>query len=62
MHKTNFKNNRLEAVLISTSEYERLQEDAELISIVKERVAKPYKTISQKDLLKALNIKPEELN
>ncbi|MEA2099690.1 MAG: hypothetical protein U9P72_06140 [Campylobacterota bacterium] len=58
-------------VLISTSEYEILkeyeammeaQEDDELISMVKERVSKPYKTISQKDLLKALDIKPEELN
>lgn len=65
------KNNRLEAVLISTSEYERLkeyeammeaQEDDELINIVKERISKPYKTISQADLLKALNIEPVELN
>lgn len=65
------KNNKLEAVLISTSEYERLkhfealieeQEDEELSKVINERQSKPYKTISQEDLLKSLNIKPDELN
>jgi len=64
------KNNKLEAVLISTSEYERLKqyetmieelEDEELSSLVEKRISKPYKTISQNELLKSLNIKPEEL-
>ena len=64
------KNNKLEAVLISTSEYERLKqyetmieelEDEELSSLVEKRISEPYKTISQNELLKSLNIKPEEL-
>ncbi|MEA1917409.1 MAG: hypothetical protein U9N42_07750 [Campylobacterota bacterium] len=64
------KNNKLEAVLISTAEYERLKqyealmevkEDKELIKIVEDRLSKPYETISHADMLKSLNINPEEL-
>lgn len=64
------KNNKLEAVLISTNEYERLkryetlmeeQEDTKIVSILEERLSKPYKTISHDEMLKRLNITPKEL-
>ncbi len=64
------KNNKLEAVLISTNEYERLKqyevmmeelENEELIKIVEERTSKPYKTISHSDMMKRLNITSNDL-
>ncbi len=64
------KNNKLEAVLISTAEYERLKEyelrmeeleNEEIFKIVEERLSKPYKTISQSEMLKRLNINLNEL-
>jgi len=64
------KNNKLEAVLISTDEYERLkryetlmeeQEDTKIANILEERLSKPHKTISHEEMLKSLNITPKEL-
>ncbi len=64
------KNNKLEAVLISTTEYERLKqyeeimeelENAELLKIVEERTSKPYETISHIEMMKKLNITDKDL-
>lgn len=61
------KNNKVEAVLISKDEYERMcnaleeKENQEIISIVNERINTQYKTISHEDMLKNLNISPSEL-
>ena len=62
------KNNKVEAVLISKDDYERMSEaleyveNQEIVQLIKERIAKPYKTISQKEMLESLNIKPDELD
>ena len=62
------KNNRVEAVLVSKEDYERMSEaleyvdSQEIATMIKERTAKAYKTISQEEMLKSLNIKPEELD
>ena len=62
------KNNRVEAVLISKDDYERMSEaleyieNQEIVNTIKERTAKPYKTISQEEMLKSLDIKPAELD
>ena len=64
------KNNKLEAVLISTTEYERLKqyeemmenlENEELLQIVEKRTAQPYEAISHLDMMKRLNITDEDL-
>ncbi len=64
------KNNKLEAVVISTDEYERLkkldelieeQEDKELLKIIKDRTSRPFKTISQDELLERLNISKDSI-
>jgi len=61
------KNNRVEAVLVSKDEYERMSEaleyieNQEITKMIQERTAKPYKTISHEEMLKSLNIKPDEL-
>ena len=61
------KNNKVEAVLISKDEYERMYialeeiEDQEIVKIVKERLSEPYKTISHEEMLKRLDINPNEL-
>ena len=62
------KNNKVEAVLISKDDYERMHEaleyieNQEIANTIKERTAKPYKTISHEEMLKSLNIDPDELN
>ncbi len=62
------KNNRVEAVLVSKDDYERMSEalkyveNQEIANMIKERTAKPYKTISQDEMLKSLNVKPDELD
>lgn len=62
------KNNRLEAVLISTEEYERLKQYEEMVEnmsimkIVEDRVSKPYKTISFEDMAKKHNIDLSKLD
>ncbi len=61
------KNNRVEAVLVSKDEYERMSEaleyieNQEITKMIQERTAKPYKIISHEEMLKSLNIKPDEL-
>ena len=62
------KNNKVEAVLVSKDNYERMSEaleyvdNQEILAIIKERTAKAHKTISQDDMLKSLNIEPKELD
>jgi len=61
------RNNKVEAVLISKDEYERMQyalevyEHQETYNIIQERVSKPYKIISHEQLLADLDITPDEL-
>jgi PHD/YefM family antitoxin component YafN of YafNO toxin-antitoxin module len=61
------KNNKVEAVMISKDEYERMSialeelENQEIYKIVEKRLSKPYKTISHEDMLKRLNINPKDL-
>lgn len=61
------KNNKVEAVLISKDEYENMKEtmkyyeDQEIKNTIKDRVSKPYKTISQEDMLKELGINSKDL-
>jgi len=60
------KNNKVEAVLVSKDDYERMSEALELLehqeiyNIVKERTSKPYKTISMEDMAKSFNIDLEK--
>jgi PHD/YefM family antitoxin component YafN of YafNO toxin-antitoxin module len=61
------KNNKVEAVLVSKDDYERMSlaletiENNEIFNIVEQRLSKPYKTISHEDMLKSLNIDLDEL-
>jgi len=61
------KNNKVEAILISKEEYERMSkaleliENQEILQTLEERLNKPYKTISHEDMLKELNINENEL-
>ncbi len=61
------KNNKVEAVMISKDEYERMKiaveelENQEIFKIVEERLSKPYKTISFDDMAKRHNINLDEL-
>jgi len=54
------KNNKVEAVLVSKDNYERMKEALEILEhqeiykLVKERTSKPYKTISMEDMLNHL--------
>jgi len=62
------KNNKVEAVMISKEEYERMQEAYDLVehmeiyNIVKERIEKPHKTISFEEMAKKHNINLNELD
>lgn len=62
------KNNKVEAVMVSKDEYERMSEALELFeqqeiyNIVKERTSKPYKTVSFQDMAKKHNIDINELD
>jgi len=57
------KNNRVEAVLVSKNDYERMSEALEILeqqeiaSIIKKRTSKPYKTISLEEMAKLHNVK-----
>ena len=57
------KNNRVEAVLVSKNDYERMSEaleileEQEIASIIKKRTSKPYKTISLAEMAKLHNVK-----
>ncbi len=64
------KNNSLEAVLISTEEYERLKhyeemmeklEDEALIKMAEKRASMPFQSISHSEMLKRLDIPSEAL-
>jgi len=60
------KNNKVEAVLVSKDDYEKMSEALELLehqeiyNIVKERTSKPYKTISMEDMAKSFNVDLEK--
>lgn len=62
------KNNKVEAVLVSKDEYERMSEALELLEhqeiykIVQERTSKPYKTISMQEMAKSFNIDLNKLD
>ncbi len=62
------KNNKVEAVLVSKDDYERMSEALELVEhqeiykIVQERTSKPYKTISMEDMAKSFDIDLDKLN
>jgi PHD/YefM family antitoxin component YafN of YafNO toxin-antitoxin module len=62
------KNNKIEAVLVSKDDYERMSEALELLEhqeiykIVQERTSKPYKAISMEDMAKSFNIDLNKLN
>ena len=62
------KNNRVEAVLVSKDDYERMSEALEILEnqeiykIVKERTTKPYKTISMQDMVKKIDIDLDKLD
>ena len=57
------KNNRVEAVLVSKNDYERMSEaleileEQEIASIIEKRTSKPYKTISLEEMAKLHNVK-----
>lgn len=62
------KNNKVEAVLVSKDDYERMSEALELLEhqeiykIVQERTSKPYKTISMEDMAKSFDIDLDKLD
>ena len=61
------KNNRIEAVVISKDDYERMNEALEYIEnqaiarLVEERTSQPYKTLTQDEMLEHLGISADEL-
>jgi PHD/YefM family antitoxin component YafN of YafNO toxin-antitoxin module len=61
------KNNKVEAVMISKDEYERMSlaletiENQEIFNTVEQRLSKPHKIVSHADMLKSLNIDDKEL-
>ena len=62
------KNNKVEAVMVSKDEYERMQEAYDLVEhmeiyhMVEKRVSKPYKTISLEEMAEKHNIDLDELD
>ena len=62
------KNNKVEAVLVSRDDYERMNEalefleNQEIAALIRERAVKPHKTISQEEMLDRLNIEAGELD
>jgi len=62
------KNNKVEAVLVSKDDYERMSEALEILEtqeiykIVQERTSKPYKTISMADMAKKFDIDLENID
>jgi PHD/YefM family antitoxin component YafN of YafNO toxin-antitoxin module len=57
------KNNKIEAVLVSKDDYERMSEALEILeqqeiaNTIKKRTSKPYKTISLKEMANLHNVK-----
>ena len=62
------KNNKVEAVMVSKEEYERMKEAYDLVehmeiyNIVKERIGKSHKTISFEEMAKKHNVNLNELD
>jgi len=62
------KNNKVEAVVVSKDDYERmseaydLMEHVEIYNIIKERISKPHKTVSFEEMAKKHNINLAELD
>ena len=62
------KNNKVEAVLVSKDEYEKMSEALEILEnqeiykIVQERTAKPYKSVSMQEMAKKFDINLADLN
>jgi PHD/YefM family antitoxin component YafN of YafNO toxin-antitoxin module len=62
------KNNRVEAVLVSKDDYERMREALELVEnqeiykLVEERTSKAYKTVSMEDMAKSFDIDLDKLD
>lgn len=62
------KNNKVEAVLVSKDDYERMSEALELLEhqeiykTIKDRTSKPYKTVSMEDMAKSFNIDLDKLD
>ena len=61
------RNNKVEAVLVSKDEYERMKEaldffeHQEIYDMIQERTSKPCQTLSHDTMLKSLNIDPDDL-
>jgi len=62
------KNNRVEAVLVSKEEYERMQaaleymENMEIAQTIRTRTSRPYRTLSEAEMLDELGIAEDELS
>ena len=62
------KNNRVEAVLVSKEEYERMQaaleymENMEIAQTVRTRTSRSYRTLSEAEMLDELGIAEDELS
>ncbi len=61
------KNNRVEAVIVSRDDYERMNEaleyveNQEIARLIQERTAQPYRTLTQDEMLEHLGISENEL-
>ena len=61
------KNNRVEAVIVSKDDYERMNEaleyveNQEIARLIQERTVQPYKTLTQDEMLERLGISEDEL-
>ena len=61
------KNNRVEAVIVSKDDYERMNkaleyvENQEIARLIRERTAQPYKTLTHDEMLEHLGISKDEL-
>ena len=61
------KNNRVEAVIVSKDNYERMNEaleymeNQEIAHLVKERTTQPHNTLTQEEMLEHLGISADEL-
>ena len=61
------KNNRVEAVIVSKDDYERMNdaleyvENQEIAHLIQGRTSQPYKTLTQDEMLKHLGISEDEL-
>jgi len=62
------KNNKVEAVLVSKDDYEKMSEALEIVEnqeiykLVQERTSKPYTTISMQEMAKSFDIDLDKLD